>query len=426
MTCWRTAAIEEVELGRVVPREARAVVAVVDVALVAARPIDPLEDDRRVAVVPVVVLEDDAHPRVGREVRPFEGVDGVGRLGQRQEPLGMVDDPVRVDAHVVGDHVARQPDAVRPGPVAQVRVGGLATEVEGDVVVVERVRRGDRVRVAAHPLDPLGRLRAFPQADQPQPGDAPAGERRELLVGDRVEGPDLAPVRPRQLVEPDVRALGHQDDLRHPRRIGREGLGLVGGGRAERGRRRRAVAATTTAPASATVAATTEPQVERALLLGQDPDGEIEAADEVLEAVAQELAPPGADVAKLGGKRRRGVPGGHADEIEQRGGAIVERWAGARRRPRGRRWRRGNASPRRARGRRPARAAVRWPGSRWRPGSGASPRVAGSRAPARRPRPGTRRRTGRGGGRHRARGGPRGGPARRPSPRAGPLPRSAG
>ena len=74
MTCSRTAGVEEVELRGVVPREARAVVAVVDVANVAGPAVDALEDDRRVAVVPVVVLEDDPDPRVGRQVRPVERV----------------------------------------------------------------------------------------------------------------------------------------------------------------------------------------------------------------------------------------------------------------------------------------------------------------------------------------------------------------
>ena len=55
--------IEEVELGRVVPREARAVVAVIDVALVAAPAVEALEHDRGVAVVPVVILEDDPDAR---------------------------------------------------------------------------------------------------------------------------------------------------------------------------------------------------------------------------------------------------------------------------------------------------------------------------------------------------------------------------
>ena len=75
----------------------------------------------------------------------------------------MVDDPARVDAHVVGDHVAREPDPARPGAVAQDRVGGLAAQVVGDPVVVERVGRRDGVGVAAHPLDPLGRRASAPR-----------------------------------------------------------------------------------------------------------------------------------------------------------------------------------------------------------------------------------------------------------------------
>ena len=212
--------VDEVELRGVVPREARAVVAVVDEARRTGPAVDALEHDRGVAVVPVVILEDDRHPLVGRQVRSGERVDRVGRLVERQEPLGMLDDPARVDAHVVGDHVAGQPDPARPGPVAQVGVGRLAAEIGRDPVVVERVRRGDRVGVAAHPLDPLRRTRPLPQPDQPQPGDAPAGELVELRVGDRVERPDVAVVASRQLVQPDIGALGDQHDPRHPGRIG--------------------------------------------------------------------------------------------------------------------------------------------------------------------------------------------------------------
>ena len=85
--------VEEVQLGRVVPREARAVVAVVDVALVAGLAVEALEHDRRVGVVPVVVLEDDPDARVVRQIRAVVAVDRVGRFGQRQEPLRVIDDP---------------------------------------------------------------------------------------------------------------------------------------------------------------------------------------------------------------------------------------------------------------------------------------------------------------------------------------------
>ena len=84
---------DEVELGRVVPGEARAVVAVVDVALVAGPAIRPLEDDRGVGVVPVVILEDDGHPLVRREVRSAEGVGREWRPWQREEPVGVLHHP---------------------------------------------------------------------------------------------------------------------------------------------------------------------------------------------------------------------------------------------------------------------------------------------------------------------------------------------
>ena len=69
MTASRTSALEVVELRGVVPRHAGAVVAVVDVALLAAPAVDALEHHRGVGVVEVVVLDVDADALVGREVR---------------------------------------------------------------------------------------------------------------------------------------------------------------------------------------------------------------------------------------------------------------------------------------------------------------------------------------------------------------------
>ena len=231
----------------------------------------------------------------------------------------MLDDPARIDAHVVGDHVAGQPDPARPGPVAQVGVGRLAAEIGRDPVVVERVRRGDRVGVAAHPLDPLRRTRPLPQADQPQPGDAPAGELVELRVGDRVERPDVAAVGSRQLVQPDIGALGDQHDPRHPGRIGRERLRLIRRRRPEH--RSLGAAARPTAP----IAATTEPQVERALLLGKDADGEIETPDERVETGPEEDPPGRLDEPQLAGQRGGCLAGGQAHELEQREAVPVDR-----------------------------------------------------------------------------------------------------
>ena len=101
---------EVVELGRVVPREARPVVAVVDETVLVGPAIEPPEDDRGVRRVVVVVIEKDADALVRRQVRATEGVRRIRRFGQRDESLRMLDDPARIDPHVVRHHVRRQPN----------------------------------------------------------------------------------------------------------------------------------------------------------------------------------------------------------------------------------------------------------------------------------------------------------------------------
>ncbi len=145
--------VQVVELGGVVPRVRRAVIAVIDEALLAARAVPAAEHDCRVRVVPVVILEIDLDARIRRQVGPVEGVRRVRRLGDGQEPLGVLDHPARVDAHVVRDHVGREADAAGPGPVLERPEGGLATEVVGDPVLVDRVGRRDGVAITAPALD---------------------------------------------------------------------------------------------------------------------------------------------------------------------------------------------------------------------------------------------------------------------------------
>ena len=237
----------------------------VDVLDVAGRPVEPLEHDRGVAVVPVVVLEDDPDPLIAREVRAVERVARVGRLGQRRNHSGCWVTQLELMPMWLGTmSLASRIRAA--GAVAQVRIGRLATQVVGDPVVVERIGRGDGLAVAAHPLDPLGGLRALPQADEPQPGDAPVGEPIELVIRDRVERADVALIPARELVEPDIRALGQQDEPRHPRGVARERLRLVTD--AGERRSRRGPVAVTAVPATAAA----EPAMEPHLLLDQDAD----------------------------------------------------------------------------------------------------------------------------------------------------------
>ena len=147
--------VGKIQLGGVVPGHGRAVVAVIDVARFARPVVDPLEDHRRIGVVVVMIFEDDSHALVVTQVFALKLVIGVGRIRQRQEPVGVLDDPFGVDAHVVGNHVRREPDAALPGAPAQVFERLPAAQVFGDIVRVERVGRSDRVMVAHALLDAL-------------------------------------------------------------------------------------------------------------------------------------------------------------------------------------------------------------------------------------------------------------------------------
>ena len=67
--------------------------------------VDALENHRRIGVVVVMVFEVDTHALIVAQVFALELVIGIGRIRQRQEPVGVLDDPFGVDAHVVGNHV---------------------------------------------------------------------------------------------------------------------------------------------------------------------------------------------------------------------------------------------------------------------------------------------------------------------------------
>ena len=126
-----------VELRGVVPGEGGAVVAVIDVARLVGGVVAEAEGDGGVGLVVVVVVDLDLDARVGGEIWAVEAVGGEGALPAMDEPVGMLDDPGRVDAHVVGHHVAGEAQAGLGGAVLEVVVGEPAAEVLGDVVAFE-------------------------------------------------------------------------------------------------------------------------------------------------------------------------------------------------------------------------------------------------------------------------------------------------
>ena len=219
--------LEVVELRGVVPRHAGAVVAVIEEPHPSGVPVGALEHHRRVGLVPVAVLDLDPDARVVAQVGAVEGVAGERRVIGLQEPVGVLDHPAGIDAHVVGHHVARQPDAAARATVAKVLVGGVAAQLGRDLVVVERVSRGCGVGVAVDHLDRPRRLAPPPQADQPERRVAALGQHVELGVGDVAEGVDGQAVLLAELVEPDEAALGQHHHPRHPVEVGAEALGLL-------------------------------------------------------------------------------------------------------------------------------------------------------------------------------------------------------
>ena len=262
------------------------------------------------------------------------------------EPVGMLDDPGRVDAHVVGHHVAGEAQAGVGGAMLEVVVGLPAAEVFGDVVALERVGGGDGVVVAAQALDGARGDAALPQADEPEAGDAAVGEQVELFVGDLVEAVDVAQVFLGELLQPDVGALGHEDDVGHPGLVGGEGFVLV-----ERGLvavRRTSCGVNSSQPMNSSP---TKPMVAPggravAVLVGAGrmeahPDGEVFFAEDVdgeqdaLEFVAEVGRPVFADEVELAdervGRGERWVRAGR-----RRGCRSRARWAGGCRRSWGR------------------------------------------------------------------------------------------
>ncbi len=114
------------------------------------------------------------------------------------------------------------------GAGAQHIQGCIAAQIRGDDVAVDGVGRGGRVGIAHPPLDLARCPAAFPQADQPQAVDALGGHGGEHLDRDLVERGDGSCEIAGELLEPHVGVLGQQHEARHPRRIGREALRVVG------------------------------------------------------------------------------------------------------------------------------------------------------------------------------------------------------
>src|ERR1700682_1159685 len=99
-----------VELRGLRPREGCSIVPVIHVARSSVAVMAETEDYSRVGLVVVMIFNLYLDAAIGGKVGTFKTVSGEGTLPTIDEPVGMFDDPLGVDAHVVGHHVTCQPD----------------------------------------------------------------------------------------------------------------------------------------------------------------------------------------------------------------------------------------------------------------------------------------------------------------------------
>ena len=143
------ARLRVVKLRGIVPGEGGAVIAVVHEARGAVAMVADAESDGGVGLVVVVVLNLDLDAGVSREIGAVEHVGREGTFRAREEPLRVFNHPLGVDAHVVRHHVTGKPQSGAGSALAQVLAGCFAAEVFGDGVILKRVGRRHRVRIAA-------------------------------------------------------------------------------------------------------------------------------------------------------------------------------------------------------------------------------------------------------------------------------------
>src|SRR6201999_1202274 len=128
------------------------------------------------------------------KIRTVKTVGRVGRVVTGKKPLRMLDDPRRVDAHVVWHHVAGKPNPESPCLIAQADICVVAAKIVRNTVVIERIGRSNRILFAAKMLDRTRSAAPLPKPDEPQRVHAPASQRCQLFVRYLVEPRDGTPI----------------------------------------------------------------------------------------------------------------------------------------------------------------------------------------------------------------------------------------
>src|SRR5690625_6610351 len=137
-----------------------------------------------------------------RQFGPAESVAGERWLFMLDEPVRMFGHPAGIDGGVVRHLVGNEAHPVAGGLVPQPLQCFLSAQFRCDDVIMDRVGRSDRVRLAFQLLDETRGAAPLPDADQPQSSDAGLAQRREFGSRDLIQAGYATAVTPTQLVQP--------------------------------------------------------------------------------------------------------------------------------------------------------------------------------------------------------------------------------
>ena len=107
----------------------------VDVSRLAAPAIAATKDNGGIRLVVIVIFDLDFHAAVCRKIGPIEPVSGKRRIRKRDEPVGMLSDPARIDTGVVRDHISAHANPTGGGAISQIEVRAFASKLICDGVV---------------------------------------------------------------------------------------------------------------------------------------------------------------------------------------------------------------------------------------------------------------------------------------------------
>src|SRR5690242_8560647 len=97
----------------------------------------------------------DFNPPITGNVGSVKPIRRKWAIWELNKPVGMLDYPARIDAHVIRHHVAAHANSAQHGAIAQVEERALPTKIIRHDVIIERVSGRGRFGISRQLLDTL-------------------------------------------------------------------------------------------------------------------------------------------------------------------------------------------------------------------------------------------------------------------------------